>query len=321
VAKAAGGSESEKFFKETPVKAEFFNFFVPPPRRRIFWEPISETFIAGGFRRAAAQLWRFCVFWFAAALAERNRGRDTELLNRGDGMARILVVEDELKIQQIVRAYLEKEGFEVVTAADGLKALEAAKASRPDLIVLDLMLPGLPGEEVLSRLRQTSDVPVIILSAKSSEDERIFGLNIGADDYLIKPFSPRELVARVLAHLRRSKPAGASRETRLSFNGGRLAILPDQHQVLREEQAVNLTPTEFKMLLLLAQAPGRVFSRAQLLEQAQGYSFEGYDRTVDSHIKNLRQKIEPNPNEPLFIQTVFGVGYKFGGSRDAIGDS
>ena len=252
---------------------------------------------------------------------ERISGIFTELLKRGDGMSCILVVEDELKIQQIVRAYLEKEGFEVVTAADGLKALEAAKENKPDLIVLDLMLPGLPGEEVLARVRQTSDIPVIILSAKSSEDERIFGLNIGADDYLIKPFSPRELVARVLAHLRRAKPATGPSPTHLSFNQNRLTVLPDQHQVLLGNEEVNLTPTEFKILLLLAQAPGRVFTRAQLLEHVQGYAFEGYDRTVDSHIKNLRQKIEPDLNEPLFIQTVFGVGYKFGGTRDALGDS
>ncbi len=236
-------------------------------------------------------------------------------------MARIVVVEDELKILQIIRAYLEKEGFDVVTASDGSKALEIIKEAKPDLLVLDLMLPGLPGEEILARVRQSSDIPVIILSAKSSEDERIFGLNIGADDYLIKPFSPRELVARVLAQLRRYKPASAPGPVFLSFNDGQLVIDPEKHEVFRDRQGINLTPTEFKMLLLLAQTPGRVYTRAQLLEHAQGFSFEGYDRTVDSHIKNLRQKVEPNPNEPSFVQTVFGVGYKFGGIRDAGADT
>ncbi len=236
-------------------------------------------------------------------------------------MAKILVVEDELKIQQIVRAYLKKDGFEVLTAADGQQALALFKEERPDLVILDLMLPGIPGEEVLTRIRQTSEVPVIILSAKSSEDERIFGLNIGADDYLVKPFSPRELVARVLAHLRRYRPSPARQLKALSFNEGRLVIDPGRHQISRNGQLVALTPTEFKILALMAQAPGQVFTRAQLLKYAQGLSFEGYDRTVDSHVKNIRQKIEPDPNEPLFIQTVFGVGYKFGGTRDDFADS
>lgn len=234
----------------------------------------------------------------------------------GDLMAKILVIEDELKILQIIEAYLKKEGYEVFTATNGLDGLEQAKRVSPDLIILDLMLPGLSGEQLLTEVRQMSDIPVIILSAKTSEDERIFGLNIGADDYITKPFSPRELVARVQAQLRRNQKSQAVQTGNYSFNHGNLIIDPTRHEVYLEQKMVNLTPTEFKILVLLSQAPGQVFSRGQLLEGVQGYSFEGYDRTVDSHIKNLRQKIETNPETPQYILTVFGVGYKFGGVRD-----
>jgi DNA-binding response OmpR family regulator len=238
------------------------------------------------------------------------------IITRGDEMNKILIIEDEPKIQQIIQAYLLKEGFEVYAASDGSQGWAAFKEHRPDLVILDLMLPAIPGEDLLSQIRQSSDIPVIILSAKSSEDERIFGLNIGADDYLVKPFSPRELVARVRAHLRRFRPVPAPTRTSRSFNRQLLIIDESKHAVFLNHQAVNLTPTEFKILRLLSQAPGQVFNRGQLVEQVQGYSFDGYDRTMDSHIKNLRQKIEPNPNEPTFILTVFGVGYKFGGDRD-----
>lgn len=229
-------------------------------------------------------------------------------------MAKILVIEDEPKIQHIIKAYLEKEGFEVDTASNGPSGLALAQNGRPDLIILDLMLPGLSGEDLLTRLRQSSEIPIIIVSAKSSEDERIFGLTIGADDYLVKPFSPRELVARVLAHLRRT--GNAAVHDLLSFNHRQLQINEAQHEIIRDGKPVNLTPTEFKILHTLSQSPGQVFNRGQLVEKVQGYNYEGYDRTIDSHIKNLRQKIEPNPEEPLFIITVFGVGYKFGGKRD-----
>jgi DNA-binding response OmpR family regulator len=231
-------------------------------------------------------------------------------------MHKILIIEDEQKIRQIIQAYLQKEGYEVFTAADGNQGLTLFLERRPDLVILDLMLPSLPGEELLSQIRQASDIPVIILSAKSSEAERIFGLNIGADDYMVKPFSPRELVARVQAQLRRFRSAPAPSGTCRSFNRQLLVIDESKHEVFLKRQAVNLTPTEFKILRLLSQAPGQVFNRSQLVEQVQGYNFDGYDRTMDSHIKNLRQKIEPNPNEPTFILTVFGVGYKFGGERD-----
>lgn len=235
-------------------------------------------------------------------------------------MTKILIIEDELKIQQIVKAYLEKEGFDVLAASDGRQGLAMIKENHPDMLILDLMLPGLPGEELLTVLRQTSEIPVIILSAKSTEEEKIFGLNIGADDYLTKPFSPRELVARVNAHLRRIKSdGGAAPTTRSSYNQGRLVIDLAKYEVTLNSHAVNLTRTEFKILQLLTQNPGQVMSRSQLVEQVQGYSYDGYDRTIDSHIKNLRQKIEVNPDEPAFILTVFGVGYKFGGVRDVSG--
>ncbi|HEX3047969.1 MAG TPA: response regulator transcription factor [Bacillota bacterium] len=233
-------------------------------------------------------------------------------------MPKILIIEDEIKIQQIVRAYLEKEGLEVYTASDGAQGLELIKNSKPDLLILDLMLPGIPGEQLLTELRQISDIPVIILSAKSSVDERIFGLNIGADDYLTKPFSPRELVARVYAHLRRLKSTnpGSSASSTASFNQRDLVIDSGKYEVLVKGKPVNLTPTEFKLLQLLSQTPGQVFSRSQLVEQIQGYNYDGFDRTIDSHIKNLRQKIEPGSEAPVYILTVFGVGYKFGGERD-----
>ncbi len=231
-------------------------------------------------------------------------------------MAKILVIEDELKILHIIEAYLKKEGYQVFIATDGHYGLEQTKQLNPDLIILDLMLPGLSGEQFLTEARQISDVPIIILSAKTSEDERIFGLNIGADDYLTKPFSPRELVARVQAQLRRVRSLQAAQVRNYTFNRGNLIIDPTKYEVYLEQKLVNLTPTEFKILVLLSQAPGQVFSRSQLLEGVQGYRFDGYDRTIDSHIKNLRQKIETNPESPQYILTVFGFGYKFGGARD-----
>ena len=231
-------------------------------------------------------------------------------------MAKVLIIEDELKIQHIIKAYLEKDGFEVYTASDGTKGLEAIHEYLPDLIILDLMLPGIPGEQLLAQVRQTSEIPVIILSAKSSEDERIFGLNIGAEDYLVKPFSPRELVARVQAHLRRNKPINSTATMLFSFNNRQLIIDSSGHEVTADGKPVSLTPTEFKILELLSKTPGQVYNRSQLVEKVQGYSYEGYDRTIDSHVKNLRQKIEPNADEPTFILTVFGIGYKFGGERD-----
>jgi DNA-binding response OmpR family regulator len=225
----------------------------------------------------------------------------------------ILVVEDEKKIADIVRAYLEKEGYRVKPAETGEQALKLLKDT-VDLVILDLMLPDIQGEELCRIIRESSDVPVIILTAKSGEEDRIKGLGIGADDYVVKPFSPRELVARVKAQLRRS---GRTKKKLLSYNSGTLKIDVNNREVFREGSIVILTPTEFKILLSLAEQPGWVYSRDQLVTIAQGFDFEGYDRTIDAHVKNLRHKIEKDSREPEYIKTVYGVGYKFTGIPDA----
>ncbi len=225
----------------------------------------------------------------------------------------ILIVEDEKKISEIVRAYLEKEGYRIKLAETGEQALKLLKDTY-DLVILDLMLPDIQGEELCRIIREGSDVPVIILTAKSGEEDRIKGLGIGADDYVVKPFSPRELVARVMAQLRRS---GKTRKRLLSYNNGALKIDVMNHEVFKDGIMVVLTPTEFKILFSLADQPGRVFSREQLVAIAQGFDFEGYDRTIDAHVKNLRHKIEKDSRDPDFIKTVYGVGYKFMGIPDA----
>ncbi|MEK6673536.1 MAG: response regulator transcription factor [Nitrospirota bacterium] len=225
---------------------------------------------------------------------------------------RVLIIEDEKKISDIVALYLEREGFRTVVADSGDKALKLINEPF-DLIVLDLMLPDIQGEELCKAVRETSDVPIIMVTAKSGEDDRIKGLGIGADDYVVKPFSPRELVARVKAHLRRTKKTSGKR---LGFNGGVLIIDAENMDVKKRGVAVVLTPTEFRLLMALAEKPGRVLSRLQLINMVQGYDFEGYDRTVDAHIKNLRHKIEPDQKEPVFIKTIYGVGYKFTGIPD-----
>jgi len=224
----------------------------------------------------------------------------------------ILIIEDENKISDIVRGYLEKEGYRVVVAETGERALRHLRETF-NLVVLDLMLPDMPGEELCRIIRERSDLPVIMLTAKSSEEDRVKGLGIGADDYVIKPFSPRELVARVKALLRRS---GKSRKKILRYSRGRLKIDVQNHEVFTGDLQVVLTPTEFKILLSLADNPGRVLSRDQLVNIVQGYDFEGYDRTIDAHVKNLRHKIEKDSREPEFIKTVYGIGYKFTGIPD-----
>lgn len=228
------------------------------------------------------------------------------------GAGRILVVDDEPQIRRVVAAYLEREGYLVETAGDGEEALAKAASSQPDLIVLDLMLPKLSGEAVCRTLRRGSDVPILMLTAKGSEEERVSGLNQGADDYLVKPFSAKELVARVKALLRRSR-----RESRgimaevLEFAGGRLQVDLSARRVQRDGREVALTPTEFDLFAALARQPGRVFSRQQLIDQVFGYEFEGFDETIYVHIKNLRKKVERDPGHPEFVQTVYGVGYRF----------
>lgn len=226
---------------------------------------------------------------------------------------RILLVEDEAKIAEAVRLYLERDGFAVTIVSTGAAALEAIREEF-DLVILDLMLPDMRGEDICSALREFSDIPIIMLTAKSSEDDRIAGLGIGADDYVVKPFSPRELVARVKAHLRRTQKAA---RTLLSFNSRDLLIDGAAHEVQKNGRPIALTSTEYRILLCLAEHPDLVFSRQQLINAVQGIDFEGFDRVVDAHIKNIRQKIEDTPQQPAYIRTVYGVGYRFGGRPDA----
>lgn len=221
----------------------------------------------------------------------------------------ILIVEDEPKIVKTVRAYLESAGFRVVAAADGQTALTTFRHEKPALVVLDLGLPGMDGLDVARSLRKESEVPIIMLTARVDETDRLIGLELGADDYVTKPFSPRELVARVRAVLRRT---GAGREpAAVPITAGDLTLDLERRQVFVAGRGIDLTPTEFDLLLVLARHPGRVFTRLDLLDRVQGYAFEGYERTVDAHVKNLRQKIEPDPKQPRYILTVFGVGYRF----------
>jgi DNA-binding response OmpR family regulator len=213
-------------------------------------------------------------------------------------------------VQEVVRAYLEKDGYLVYVAGTGTEGLALAERSKPGLIVLDLMLPDRSGEEVAREVRVRSDVPILMLTAKVSEDERVAGLALGADDYLTKPFSPRELVARVRAILRRTQGAEVPLVELLSFDAGALEIDTVQHEVRRDGEPVELTPNEYKLLTTLARYPGRVYSRFELVQGVQGYDYEGYERTIDAHVKNLRKKIEPDPKHPRYVETVFGVGYR-----------
>ena len=227
---------------------------------------------------------------------------------------RILIIDDEASIHEVARAYLERDGFIVHSASNGKDGLELALTGRPALIVLDRMLPDLSGEEICRQVRGRSDVPILMLTAKSSEDERVAGLQLGADDYLLKPFSPRELVARVKAILRRSG-ADVPVYEQLRFDGGRLVIDDTRHEVLRNGRPVELTASEYKLLWALAQHPGRVYSRLELVNRVQGHDFEGYERTIDAHVKNLRHKIEGDPHKPRYVTTVQGVGYRLGVKR------
>ncbi len=220
---------------------------------------------------------------------------------------RILVIEDEPQIADLCRDYLVAAGFDVLTAGEGAKGLALARRERPDLVVLDLMLPGMDGLDVCRELRRESSVPIIMLTARVEESDKLVGLELGADDYLTKPFSPRELVARVRTVLRRASGAGASEVIR----AGTLTLDRARYKVQLPRGEVTLTPTEFEILAALAAQPGRVFSRSQLLSAARGVAFESYERAIDSHIRNLRRKIEPPEDEPQYILTVHGIGYKF----------
>lgn len=220
----------------------------------------------------------------------------------------ILVVDDEPKIVKLARDYLEQGGFRVVTAADGMTALAVARSARPDLIVLDLKLPGKDGLDVCRTLRRDSDVPIIMLTARVEETDRLIGLELGADDYITKPFSPRELVARVRAVLRRVQ--GSVRQPGLILVAD-LEIDLNGRRVTRKGESITLTRSEFNLLVMLAQHPGQAFTREQLLTRLYDVVYEGFARSIDAHIKNLRQKLEIDPTEPRYILTVFGVGYKF----------
>ena len=229
-------------------------------------------------------------------------------------MTKILVVDDEKKIVEIVRAYLEREGYEVSAAYDGKSALEAVKRMPPDLVVLDLMLPQISGWDVCRALRADSNIPIIMLTARDDVTDKIVGLELGADDYMTKPFDPKELVSRVKAVLRRS---AANRVPKAVLKVADLTIDLDKRDVRRSGESIELTPMEFDLLATLAQNPGRVFSRMQLLDKVQGVAYEGYERTIDSHIKNLRKKIEPDVSQPRYVITVHGVGYKVPEATDA----
>jgi DNA-binding response OmpR family regulator len=221
-------------------------------------------------------------------------------------VARILVVDDEPKIVQLVRDYLERAGFAVSTARDGNEALMRAHSERPDLIVLDLGLPGLDGLEVTRRLRRDSGVPIIMLTARHEETDKVVGLELGADDYVTKPFSPRELAARVRAVLRRHAGEADGEVIRT----GDLVLDAPRLRAEVSGRVVTLTATEFQLLIALARQPGRVFTRSQLLDAIHGMAFESYERAIDAHIKNIRRKIEPDPRAPRYVLTVYGVGYR-----------
>ncbi len=223
-------------------------------------------------------------------------------------MKTILVVDDEPKIVQLARDYLEHAGFTVIVAADGPTALHAARSNKPDLIVLDLGLPQLDGLDVTRSIRKDSDVPIIMLTARSEESDKLIGLELGADDYLTKPFSPKELVARVRTILRRADRSSSPDE--IIRVADLMLDVPRLHLTVAD-RPIELTTTEFQLLTTLARQPGRIFTRGQLLDAVRGIAFESYERAIDAHIKNIRRKIEPNPREPRYILTVYGMGYKF----------
>lgn len=225
-----------------------------------------------------------------------------------DSTQKILVVDDEPQILKVLQAYLEKDGYQVVSAMDGKQALEVFSREDPTFVILDLNLPGLDGLEVCREMRRSSSVPIMMLTARVEEVDKLIGLELGADDYVVKPFSPREVVARVKTILKRVNAGTLKGEI---IQAGNLTINLGQHTVNLNGRLIELTPTEFQILVTLATNPKRVFSRLQIMEHAQGDAFEGYERTIDAHIKNLRIKLEPDPRKPIYIQTVFGLGYKF----------
>jgi two-component system, OmpR family, alkaline phosphatase synthesis response regulator PhoP len=222
----------------------------------------------------------------------------------------VLIVDDDVKLTKLLKAYFDKEGFITYLVHDGDYVVQSVKEKKPDMIILDLMLPGMDGWEICRNLRKDNDVPIMMLTARDEETDRLIGLELGADDYVTKPFSPREVVARTKAILRRTRKIATRPE---SIKVGDLTIDFECHQAKKGTTALDLTPTEFRILELLTASVNRVYTRLQLVERVQGYAFDGYERTIDAHIKNLRRKIEDNPKEPRYIQTVYGVGYRFAG--------
>lgn len=223
---------------------------------------------------------------------------------------KILIVDDEYKIRKIIKAYLDDEGFKTITAQNGKEALNLFENESPDLIVLDLMIPEISGEEVCMEIRKRSDIPILMLTAKGLEQERVKGLNIGADDYLVKPFSPKELTARIKAILRRSDYSASKAEI-LSYFDGDLKIYPSEMKVTYKDKDINLTSTEFNILYYMSRNPNQVLSRDQLVDKVLGLEFKGFDRTIDVHIKNIRKKV--NVTNKDLIETVYGAGYRFVG--------
>ncbi|MHB8135735.1 MAG: response regulator transcription factor [Anaerolineaceae bacterium] len=227
---------------------------------------------------------------------------------------KILVVDDEPQIVKVLKAYLEKAGYQVVTASDGNAALSTFQREKPDFLILDLNLPGMDGLDVCKTVRRDSNIPILMLTARVEETDRLIGLELGADDYVVKPYSPREVVARVKTIFRRTAAEPLKTEI---IQVGDLIIDLEKHTVNLANRSIELTPTEFEILLTLARQPKRVFTRLQIMELAQGDAFEGYERTIDAHIKNIRNKLELNPKKPIYIQTVFGLGYKLDTDQNA----
>lgn len=226
---------------------------------------------------------------------------------------KVLVVDDEVKIAEVVKSYLENSGYSVYEAYNGKEAIDKFEQVNPALIVLDLMLPDMTGEQICQELRKKSRVPIIMLTAKIEEEDILKGLNIGADDYITKPFSPRQLVARVDAIMRRAVDSAVPLTSLISFNNDELVIDTLKYEVKRNGEAINLTPNEYKLLLTMVKYPDKTFTREELISIGLGEDFNGYDRTIDTHIKNIRQKIESDLKNPKYILTIHGVGYRFGG--------
>ena len=267
------------------------------------------TGIANTGRVPQQVAFRNCRVFAATCVLCSCSGRKGEMFMTNEATRRILLVEDEKAIRDAVTAYLERENYWVTAVGDGQAALDEFEKHHFDLVILDLMLPHVTGEQVCRVIRDNSDVPIIMLTAKGEVEDRIIGLELGADDYLIKPFSPRELVARARALLRRVHADSEPQREVLDFGG--LIIDVSGHKVLVNGEEIDLTASEFKLLTTLSRYPGRVYSRMELVEKVLGYDFEGYERTIDSHVKNLRAKIGDNPRHPRWLHTVHGVGYRF----------